>query len=128
IFTGLRAIRLFQINGAIGNERGSEGHGNHGSLLGTTNPDFLVPCSSSSHRIASHRIASRPHALYYQYDLVLLASVSSRPFNGSIFLNARSKLPDSFPERDEVHVEFKNCWLKNRITRILNFTSLLNRS
>ncbi|KAG7210972.1 hypothetical protein KM043_016341 [Ampulex compressa] len=33
IFTGLRAIRPLQINGAIGNERGSEGYGNHGFLV-----------------------------------------------------------------------------------------------
>lgn len=57
IFTSLRAIRPFQINGAIGNERGSEGHGNHG---------FLVPqiptslCPRPSPRL--YRVCARAYA------------------------------------------------------------------
>ena len=72
IFTGLRAIRLFQINGAIGNERGSEGHGNHG-LLGTTNPDFLVPWSSSPHRVVSRRFIVARYV--YMYACAYVASI-----------------------------------------------------
>lgn len=53
IFTGLGAITPLQINGTIGNERGSEGHGNHG---------FLVPqIPTSSYLPAISRYLTHTH-------------------------------------------------------------------
>lgn len=98
IFTGLRAIRLFQINGAIGNERGSEGHhGNHGFLVPQI-PTFFYPRALV--RVASRPVAPRRfivaryirvcirrvHTRYYQYDLVVRETYMSAYSSSARFL------------------------------------------
>lgn len=69
IFTSLRAIRPFQINGAIGNERGSEGHGNHGFLVPQI-PTSLCPRPSPCRvYIVYTRVCIRGvRTHYYQYS------------------------------------------------------------
>lgn len=87
IFTGLRAIRPFQINGAIGNERGSEGHGNHGFLVPQI-PTSLYP-RAPRRFIVYARVHTRVRTHYYQYGLVVYETYMSAYSSACFFDVAR---------------------------------------
>lgn len=103
IFTSLRAIRPFQINGAIGNERGSEGHGNHGFLVPQILTSLCPRPSPCRVYIVYTRVCIRGvRTHYYQYGGIW--NLHERVFF-SVFLWCRP-VKGSLP----VYIRWKASW------------------